>query len=165
MPNVNAQTLIAVFSALVAVAALGIAYQSSVGPHATTITEIQQDLESLKGHSHNPVGPRGPQGKTGDRGPRGPKGEKGDPGPRGEKGDSFAAEELAQIKEEVFKKRESNSGVLTDVKGGMSWGAWRGATYCPDNHYVCGVNQKVEGSRGSGDDTAVTDLRIYCCQF
>jgi hypothetical protein len=64
MPNVNAQTLIAVFSVLVAVAALGIAYKSSVGSDATMIAEIKQDLESLKGHSHNLVGPPGPQGKT-----------------------------------------------------------------------------------------------------
>lgn len=161
----KAQTSVALFSALVAVVASGIAYQASVGFHAATIAEMKRELESLRGHTHNITAPPGPQGKTGSAGPRGPKGEKGDPGPKGEKGDAFPAEELAKMKEVVFKKRQSESGVLVDVKGGLSWGAWRGATYCPDDHYVCGVNQRVEGIRGSGDDTAVTDLQMYCCKF
>jgi len=158
----NAQTLIAAFSALVALTALGVVYKVSIDPYAITIAEIKRDLASLKEHSHNIAGP---QGKTGDQGPRGPKGEKGDPGPKGEKGDSFPPEDLIKIKQEVFKNRQSASGILTEVKGGTHWGVWKEPAFCPDNHYVCGISQRVEGNQGRRDDTAVNDLQIYCCKF
>ena len=52
-----------------------------------------------------------------------------------------------------------------DVAGGMGWGAWRGRTYCPAHKYVCGIEQRVEGDQGGGDDTAVDDIAIICCPF
>jgi len=55
------------------------------------------------------------------------------------------------------------SPVTVDVPGGTGWGAWRAEVYCPRNHYVCGVRQRVEGSQGRGDDTSVNDIELRCC--
>ncbi len=52
-----------------------------------------------------------------------------------------------------------------DVAGGTPWGGWQGWTDCPANYYVCGINQRVEGSQDGGDDTAVNDLYIRCCSI
>lgn len=43
------------------------------------------------------------------------------------------------------------------------WGKWGQAEYCPDNQYVCGVAQKIEGKQGQGDDTAMNAVGFYCC--
>lgn len=51
----------------------------------------------------------------------------------------------------------------TEVSGGNTWGSWRGKTTCPTGQYVCGLEQRVEGSQGGDDDTSVNDIRIACC--
>ena len=43
-----------------------------------------------------------------------------------------------------------------------AWGGWSSAKFCPPNHYVCGLQQKVEPSI-DGDDTAMNGLAFYCC--
>lgn len=50
-----------------------------------------------------------------------------------------------------------------NVNGGQGWGSWRGRTYCPAHTFVCGLEQRVEGDQGDGDDTAVNDIAIICC--
>lgn len=145
----------------------------------------QKGIPAGKGEP-GPPGPRGPKGEPGPRGERGAQGERGLRGPtgsqgkrglqgktgprggegaRGEKGDSYPRDEYRELKRAVFKERQSRYGEPVDVAGGMRWGEWRGKTFCPDDHYVCGLSQKVERSLGDGDDTAVNDLRIYCCEF
>jgi hypothetical protein len=118
------------------------------------INRLETEMNEMK---KNPI-----KGEKGDKGDKGEKGERGD---KGDKGDSFSKEEVAKINNELFKNRVSKYGTVIEVSGGMPWGIWGGATYCPDNHYVCGINQKVESSQGDGDDTAVNDLQIYCCKF
>ncbi len=98
-------------------------------------------------------------------GPQGLQGPKGNPGQKGEKGDSYSVDELARINAYVNKIRKNKYGAVIDVKGGAPWGNWAGPTYCPDNHYVCGINQRVEPHQKEEDDTAVNDLQIYCCSF
>ena len=53
--------------------------------------------------------------------------------------------------------------VHVDVPGGTGWGRWYEESYCPRNHYVCGLSQRVEGAQGRGDDTSVNDLQMVCC--
>ena len=53
------------------------------------------------------------------------------------------------------------------VKGEAPWGIWHEATYCPNNYYVCGLQQKVEPKQGGGsnDDTALNGVALKCCKF
>lgn len=51
------------------------------------------------------------------------------------------------------------------VKGGGPWGRWHEATYCPKNHYVCGLEQKVEDKQGKGDDTTLNQVALRCCKL
>lgn len=125
------------------------------------VTELIREVENIRFKGDL----KGKQGDPGPIGPQGPRGEPGPIGPRGSKGESYPVTEFTKLKSEVFKVRESKDGTQVDIKGGMHWGSWRGVTYCPNNHYVCGINQRVEGRQGNGDDTAVNDLQIYCCPF
>ena len=59
-----------------------------------------------------------------------------------------------------LKKPDS---ISVPVKGGGTWGDWRGETFCPLNRYVCGLEQKVEARQGDGDDTALNSVRMLCC--
>ncbi|MEN8129824.1 MAG: hypothetical protein ABFS45_06440 [Pseudomonadota bacterium] len=125
------------------------------------VTELDREMENIRFKGDL----KGEQGDPGSIGPQGPRGDPGPIGPPGPKGESYSVIEFTKLKSEVLKVRESKDGVQVDIKGGMHWGRWRGVTYCPDSHYVCGINQRVEGRQGNGDDTAVNDLQIYCCQF
>jgi hypothetical protein len=42
------------------------------------------------------------------------------------------------------------------------WGIWQPDVKCPKNHFINGVQAKLEGQQGSGDDTALNGLRIKC---
>jgi hypothetical protein len=53
-----------------------------------------------------------------------------------------------------------------DVSGGNSFGSWKGWTHCPNNTFMCGLEQRVENSCGADcDDTGVNDIKILCCPF
>ncbi len=58
-----------------------------------------------------------------------------------------------------------NGDKTKNVAGGRSWGSWQSWTNCDEGFYVCGLQQRVESSQGSGDDTAVNDIAIRCCKF
>jgi hypothetical protein len=83
--------------------------------------------------------------------------------------DDQQLKQLSQLDErlkhvEVFltKKRDHLADPLM-APDPAPWGTWRGAAFCPENHYVCGIEQKVEPQQGNGDDTAVNGVRVYCC--
>ena len=43
------------------------------------------------------------------------------------------------------------------------WGTWRQEASCPERHYVCGLQQRIEPGQGDGDDSAMNGLRMFCC--
>jgi len=53
---------------------------------------------------------------------------------------------------------------LFDLPGGdeLQWGSWRSVKRCPQNTYIVGFSQRVEGQQGTGDDTALNALRFKC---
>ena len=69
------------------------------------------------------------------------------------KGDDTAAN--------AFKFYCSNRELFNHHEG--SWGRWGNLIRCPANTYICGLRTQVEGSQGSGDDTALNNAIFYCC--
>ena len=49
------------------------------------------------------------------------------------------------------------------------WGTWRKEFFCPEQHYVCGLQQRIEKKLGGpklgapNDDTAMNGLKMFCC--
>ncbi|KXZ43365.1 hypothetical protein GPECTOR_92g588 [Gonium pectorale] len=58
----------------------------------------------------------------------------------------------------------NQKGTDTNAYSGL-WGTWNDYTYCPGESYICGIQVRVEGKQGSGDDTALNGMRIGCCSF
>jgi hypothetical protein len=56
-----------------------------------------------------------------------------------------------------------DDGAMLTPSNGGPWGDWGSWTFCPANSAVCGVALKVESPIGDGDDTAVNNVRLYCC--
>ncbi|XP_075061816.1 vitelline membrane outer layer protein 1-like [Mixophyes fleayi] len=58
-------------------------------------------------------------------------------------------------------KIQCSNGQKLEAVGGSwgTYGSWsKVCEYC-----VCGIRSKVEPPRGKGEDTALNDLRMYCC--
>ncbi len=53
------------------------------------------------------------------------------------------------------------NGSLFSIGDGF-WGDWKTPQYCPDGFMVTGVATKWSGSINSGDDIAVTGIRVRC---
>ncbi|KAM6448136.1 vitelline membrane outer layer protein 1-like [Liasis olivaceus] len=55
----------------------------------------------------------------------------------------------------------SDGSVL--VGNGMHWGSFGGWSHRCPSVGVCGIQTRVEGSQGRGDDTALNDGKLFCC--
>ena len=42
---------------------------------------------------------------------------------------------------------------------------WSLPQFCPGGEYVCGLRQKVEPYKRSGDDSGMAAVGFYCCPF
>ena len=45
------------------------------------------------------------------------------------------------------------------------WGSWSPYFLCNDGYFMCGIQTQVESPIGKGDDTAMNNLRMYCCKY
>lgn len=44
------------------------------------------------------------------------------------------------------------------------WGTWGASSEsCPIGSAICGIQVKMESYQGKGDDTALNDLKFFCC--
>ncbi|KAK9954915.1 hypothetical protein ABG768_014829 [Culter alburnus] len=51
------------------------------------------------------------------------------------------------------------------LKGdGTAWGDWGDWSSACGGKGICGIKTRVEGPQGSGDDTALNDAQMYCCE-
>ncbi|XP_050948886.1 vitelline membrane outer layer protein 1-like isoform X1 [Labeo rohita] len=48
--------------------------------------------------------------------------------------------------------------------GGTGWGFWGGWSGTCQGKWICGIRTKVEEPQGIGDDTALNDVIMYCCE-
>uniref|UniRef100_A0A9J8A3T0 Uncharacterized protein n=1 Tax=Cyprinus carpio carpio TaxID=630221 RepID=A0A9J8A3T0_CYPCA len=46
---------------------------------------------------------------------------------------------------------------------GTSWGEWGGWSQTCQGKGICGIKTLIEEPQGNGDDTALNDVRMYCC--
>jgi hypothetical protein len=61
--------------------------------------------------------------------------------------------------------RCSNTGNFAALKtnNGGPWGAWGcWSDVCSDTG-ICGIETRIETDKTSGDETALNDVRMYCC--
>ncbi|WP_272979771.1 hypothetical protein [Bacillus spizizenii] len=68
-------------------------------------------------------------------------------------GDDTAANNI------IFKCDRGN----TLVGAGTNWGTWGDWSNTCDGKGICGLQTRVEEPQGAGDDTALNDVRMYCC--
>ena len=56
-----------------------------------------------------------------------------------------------------------NSPYQVGSTGGWGWfGSW--SAYCPANSAVCGLQTRIESFQHHGDDTALNDVHLFCCE-
>ena len=48
--------------------------------------------------------------------------------------------------------------ISKQLKG--DWSEW---IYCPIRTYICGVQTQIEPNQGNNDDTALNNIRFFCC--
>ena len=65
--------------------------------------------------------------------------------------------------------RDSSSGNEYEVPGKSKRGLWGDfgdwSESCDQDSAVCGIQDKLESQQGSGDDTSLNDLKLYCCDI
>ena len=70
-------------------------------------------------------------------------------------------ERVEVIEGSLMKERKPDPPIHTPGEG--PWGGWTGAAFCPQNAYICGLEQKIEARQGRDDDTAMNGIRFFCC--
>ncbi|XP_064425655.1 vitelline membrane outer layer protein 1 homolog [Latimeria chalumnae] len=69
------------------------------------------------------------------------------------RGDDTAANDL---------KFRCSTGHIIEGHGGP-WGGYGPWSQSCSDGGICGLETRIEGSQGRGDDTALNDVRFYCC--
>ncbi|XP_043090328.1 vitelline membrane outer layer protein 1-like [Puntigrus tetrazona] len=46
---------------------------------------------------------------------------------------------------------------------GTNWGFWGDWSQTCEGRGICGLRTRIEGPQGRGDDTALNDVRMFCC--
>merc|ERR1719186_440628 len=67
----------------------------------------------------------------------------------------------ADEEESLKNNIESSEGVVALRWNGM-WGDWGLAEFCSPGSFVYGFSQRSERKQGSGDDTALNTIELYC---
>jgi hypothetical protein len=63
----------------------------------------------------------------------------------------------------AFGQNVRNDQVATSMSGnGGQWGSWTTPVYCPPGSWAAGYSMRVEPERGSGDDTGLNAVALYC---
>ncbi len=57
---------------------------------------------------------------------------------------------------------KGGTGEETNYVGRTTWGAEDGALLCPAGKMVTGIQTRSEGNQGSGDDTGMNQIKLYC---
>ncbi|TKD09490.1 hypothetical protein [Polyangium fumosum] len=85
-------------------------------------------------------------------------------GPKGSAWGPFKYEDDTGATDAEF---HCTNGEQLSVPGANAWGSWSDFTECPAGTAICGLSIRFEDSQGggSGDDTAMSGLKIACCVF
>jgi hypothetical protein len=75
--------------------------------------------------------------------------------PRQGKGDDTAANAVRFV---------CTKGKLLESNNGERWGEWYGVPWQRRGAAICGIRGKIESPQGSGDNTALNNLKVYYCQ-
>ncbi|XP_051777968.1 vitelline membrane outer layer protein 1 homolog [Erpetoichthys calabaricus] len=51
---------------------------------------------------------------------------------------------------------------VISVRNGGQWGKWQFPEHCPNGWIAFGFALKVEANQGTGDDTALNGIRLFC---
>ncbi|CCD68684.2 Vitelline membrane outer layer protein 1 [Caenorhabditis elegans] len=76
-------------------------------------------------------------------------------------GDDCAADNFAGYCGTPHGPRNRDSRIQGD---GTGWGDWTDDQWCPEGYAVCGIQSQIEKEQGRGDDTAVNNVDLECCQ-
>lgn len=78
-------------------------------------------------------------------------------------GDDTAANFIKFKCDPVFKGHSKEIYVDSGVGQWGGYGLYSNS--CDPYHAVCGIQTRVEAYQGSGDDTGLNDVRLFCCEY
>ena len=63
-----------------------------------------------------------------------------------------------------FMNSTSAETEMVKPPGHGAWGAYGSwSDSCPQDSAVCGIQARIEPPQGSGDDTGLNDIKLFCC--
>ncbi|RXN24612.1 vitelline membrane outer layer 1-like protein [Labeo rohita] len=74
---------------------------------------------------------------------------------------SKAYHRYTSVQSDVGSFQCSGGSILTG--DGTDWGDWGSWSQTCQGKGICGIMTRVEEPQGRGDDTALNDVRMYCC--